>query len=85
MLEEAEDGSGGVLSARQLEILLLTARRLPNSQIATYLHLAEGTVKRHLVNIYRKMKVGSRSEAARKALRDEWITIGDITDEEEQA
>lgn len=56
-----------------------------NSQIATYLHLAEGTVKRHLVNIYRKMKVGSRSEAARKALRDEWITIGDITDEEEQA
>lgn len=84
MLEEAEEGSGGVLSARQLEILLLTARGLSNTQIATYLHLAEGTVKRHLVNIYRKMKVGSRSEAARKALQDEWITISDITAEEEQ-
>ncbi len=85
MLEESEAGSAGVLSARQLEILLLSARGLSNSQIATHLHLAEGTVKRHLANIYRKMKVGSRSEAARKALQQEWITISDIvTDEQEQ-
>lgn len=84
MLKEAEDGSGGVLSARQLEILLLAARGLSNTQIATYLHLAEGTVKRHLHNIYHKMEVGSRSEAARKALQDEWITISDITDERQQ-
>lgn len=84
-LEEAEGGSAGVLTARQLEILLLACRGLSNSQIASYLHLAEGTVKRHLSDTYRKMDVGSRSEAAKKALREDWITITDITDEEEEA
>jgi DNA-binding NarL/FixJ family response regulator len=49
MLEEAEGGSDGVLSARELEILLLAARGLSNHQIAARIHLAEGTLKRHLV------------------------------------
>jgi DNA-binding NarL/FixJ family response regulator len=81
MLEEAEEGSEGVLSARELEILLLASRGLSNRQIATRAHLAEGTVKRHLTNTYHKMGVGSRSEATRKALYEEWITIHDVTDE----
>jgi DNA-binding NarL/FixJ family response regulator len=81
MLEEAEEGSEGVLSARELEILLLAARGLSNHQIATRVHLAEGTVKRHLTNTYHKMGVGSRSEATRMALYEEWITIQDVTDE----
>src|SRR5215217_7760135 len=81
MLEEAEEGSEGVLSARELEILLLASRGLSNHQIATKAHLAEGTVKRHLTNTYHKMGVGSRSEATRMALYEEWITIHDVTDE----
>jgi DNA-binding NarL/FixJ family response regulator len=81
LLEEAEEGSEGVLSARELEILLLAARGLSNHQIATRAHLAEGTVKRHLTNTYHKMGVGSRSEATRMALYEEWITIQDVTDE----
>ncbi|CAN5247324.1 response regulator transcription factor [soil metagenome] len=83
-LEESDEGSGGVLSARQLEILLLVARGLSNHQIATNLHIAEGTVKRHLANVYKKMEVGSRSEATRKALREDWITIMDVTEEDEE-
>jgi DNA-binding NarL/FixJ family response regulator len=81
MLEEAQEGSEGVLSARELEILLLASRGLSNRQIATRVHLAEGTVKRHLTNTYHKMGVGSRSEATRKALYEEWITIQDVTEE----
>jgi DNA-binding NarL/FixJ family response regulator len=81
MLEEAEEGSEGVLSAREIEILLLAARGLSNRQIATRVYLAEGTVKRHLTNTYHKMGVGSRSEATRMALYEEWITIQDVTDE----
>jgi DNA-binding NarL/FixJ family response regulator len=80
MLEETEEGSDGVLSARELEILLLAARGLSNHQIATSVRLAEGTVKRHLHNVYNKMEVGSRGEAVRKALHDEWITVSEITE-----
>jgi DNA-binding NarL/FixJ family response regulator len=79
MLEGTEEGIESVLSARELEILLLAARGLSNHQIASSLHLAEGTVKRHLANIYQKMGVGSRGEASREALLRDWITIEEIT------
>ena len=79
------EGEESILSARELEILLLAARGLSNYQIATKLHLSESTVKRHLANIYPKMGVSSRGEAARKALAREWITIEELTEEGEGA
>jgi len=79
MLEEAEEGPDSPLSVRELEILLLASRGLSNSQIARQVHLAAGTVKRHLSNTYHKMGVGSRGEAARKALQEDWITVSEIT------
>ena len=85
MLEEAGDGVESVLSARELEIVLLTARGLSNQQIASPLNLAEATVKRHLANIYPKMGVSSRGEASRKALREDWITIEEVTEPGEGA
>ena len=84
MLEEAEGEVESPLSIRELEILLLASRGLSNGQIARQIHLAEGTVKRHLSNTYHKMGVGSRGEAARKALQEEWITVGEITNEDEE-
>ena len=83
MLEETGRGADGVLSARELEILLLVARGLSNAQIASSLHLAEATVKRHLANVYIKMGVHSRGEASREALMREWITIEEVTAEDE--
>lgn len=80
LLEESANGTGGVLSARELEILLLAARGMTNRQISRSLFVAEGTVKRHLANTYKKMQVGSRSEATRKALFEEWITIQDVNE-----
>jgi DNA-binding NarL/FixJ family response regulator len=79
MLQESTDGVEDVLSARELEILLLAARGLSNQQIAASAHLAEATVKRHLANVYNKMGVSSRSEASREALLREWITIEEVT------
>jgi DNA-binding NarL/FixJ family response regulator len=81
LLEGAEGGSQSVLSVRELEILLLAARGLSNRLIAARVHLAEGTVKRHLTNSYAKMGVGSRGEATRMALLEEWITIRDVTED----
>jgi len=83
-LERAVTASGGVLSSRQLEVLVLVARGFSNRQIAVSLHLSVGTVKRHLVNIYAKLKVGSRGEAANKALSEGWITLSDIAWHEER-
>jgi len=79
MLEESTDGGDGELSARELEILLLAARGLSNQQIASSLSLADGTVKRHLANIFNKMGVSSRGEASREALLRDWITIEEVT------
>ena len=78
MLEESGEGAEGVLSARELEILLLAARGLSNGRIASSLHISEATVKRHLANVYEKMGVGSRGEASREALSRDWITIQEI-------
>jgi DNA-binding NarL/FixJ family response regulator len=76
-----EDGSGRVLSKRELEILLLAGRGMSNRRIASHLSIAEGTVKRHLANIYPKMGVASRGEALRTALENEWFTYREIEPE----
>jgi DNA-binding NarL/FixJ family response regulator len=83
MLEKTERGADGTISARELEILLLAARGLSNRQIAKKINVAESTVKRHLANAYNKMEVSSRGEAVRKALSEDWITIHEITQEDE--
>jgi DNA-binding NarL/FixJ family response regulator len=84
MLEESGEGAEGVLSAREMEVLLLAARGLSNARIASALYLSEATVKRHLANVYEKMGVGSRGEASRVALLKDWITIEEITSEEDE-
>ena len=84
MIEGTQEGEDGVLTAREMEILLLTARGLSNHQIATSLHLSEATVKRHLANVYKKMEVSSRQEAVRQALSEGWITIEEITAEDKE-
>jgi DNA-binding NarL/FixJ family response regulator len=83
MVEGTQEGVDSVLSARELEILLLAARGLSNHQISSSVHLAEGTVKRHLANVYQKMGVGSRAQASREALLREWITIEELTAEDD--
>jgi DNA-binding NarL/FixJ family response regulator len=65
-------------SERELEVLVLAARGLSNRLIARELHLADGTVKRHLANVYQKMGVRSRNEAVRKALMEQWVGIDEI-------
>jgi DNA-binding NarL/FixJ family response regulator len=80
-LERGEEGREGEPSARELEILLLAARGHSNRQIASRVHLAEATVKRHLANLYAKMGVGSRGEATSKALSEGWFTTRQLTQE----
>ena len=57
------------LSARELAVLRLLAEGLRTIDIAHQLHLAESTVKLHLGHVYRKLGVGSRTEAVAAATR----------------
>ncbi len=55
------------LSERELEMLRALARGLSNDQIARDAWVAPQTVKFHLSNIYRKLNVRNRTEAAKIA------------------
>jgi DNA-binding NarL/FixJ family response regulator len=67
----AEATRGGepdrTLSEREVEILRLAKRGLPNPQIAQSLHISSGTVRNHLSAIYTKLGVHSRHEALQAA------------------
>lgn len=55
------------LSERELEVLALIAGGFANREIATKLFISQGTVKRHINNIYGKLGVNSRTQALVKA------------------
>jgi DNA-binding NarL/FixJ family response regulator len=55
------------LTTREREILERVATGLSNKQIAGEFWLSEQTIKYHLTNVYRKLGVSSRTEAARFA------------------
>jgi DNA-binding NarL/FixJ family response regulator len=52
------------LTAREVQVLVLIRRGMRNRAIAEMLGLSENTVKVHVRNIYKKMKVQNRIEAA---------------------
>ena len=55
------------LSKREVEVLVLLAKRLSNKEIGEKLFVAPETVKRHTINIYKKLNVNKRREAVTKA------------------
>jgi DNA-binding NarL/FixJ family response regulator len=57
------------LSPREVEILMLIAAGHTTRSIAQTLYLSENTVKRHTSNIYQKLHVKHRSQAAVEAVR----------------
>jgi DNA-binding NarL/FixJ family response regulator len=69
-LPESSDeavGKASGLTERELAILKAVARGLSNSAIGKELWVTEQTVKFHLTNIYRKLDLANRTEAARYA------------------
>jgi two-component system, NarL family, response regulator LiaR len=73
----AEVAAGGerndarsLLTRRELEVLDLVARGLPNKLIARELGVSEKTVKTHVGNLLRKLGVTDRTQAALYAVRE---------------
>jgi len=66
------------LTEREQEILKLTAKGVSNKDIADNLCLSIRTVQSHLSNIFKKLAVGSRTEAILYGLRRGWFTIEEL-------
>jgi NarL family two-component system response regulator LiaR len=68
------------LSDRELDVLAEVARGKSNDAIAAEMGLAPQTVKFHLTNIYRKLRVSNRTEAARYAYEHGMIEMHSLAD-----
>jgi predicted ATPase/DNA-binding CsgD family transcriptional regulator len=71
LAETGADAAGpppGGLTTRQAEVLRLLASGMSNKQIAVALYLSPATVERHLVTVYRKLRVTGRVDATRYAV-----------------
>lgn len=66
------------LTDREREVLRLAARGMSNREIGVRLDLSVRTVEAHLSHVFRKIDVGSRSEAIAHGLRRGWFTIEDL-------
>jgi len=67
------------LSEREIQILQLVAAGKTNQRIARDLAISPNTVKVHLRNIYTKLGVESRTEAALCAVRQGWVEVDGMT------
>jgi len=55
------------LSAREIEVLRLVADGASNADVAARLHITDATVKTHLVHVFSKLGVTSRTAAVARA------------------
>jgi NarL family two-component system response regulator LiaR len=74
LLGHLHDSAGGEdakpgLTAREQSVLALLVTGCPNTQIADELSISTSTVKRHVSNLFAKLGVENRTEAAVLATR----------------
>lgn len=63
------------LSSREVEVLCALAEGLYNKEIASKLQISEKTVKNHISNIFKKIGVSDRTQAAVYAIRHKFVEI----------
>lgn len=63
------------LTSRELEVLTLIGRGHTNDEIAQTLFISPHTVKNHVSNVYRKLRIRDRTHAALLAIRMGLVAI----------
>ena len=63
------------LTKREMEILTQVAGGMFNKEIAINLNISERTVKNHISNIFKKIEVSDRTQAAVFAIRNNIVTL----------
>lgn len=64
-----------VLTKREIEVLKLLAEGLFNKEIAYTLNISEKTVKNHVSNIFKKINVSDRTQAAVYAIKSGLVEL----------
>lgn len=76
MIEKNEDEVKiDSLTRRELEVLKLLAVGMYNKEVAEKLNISERTVKNHVSNIFKKLEVTDRTQAAVFAIRNNLINL----------
>lgn len=63
------------LTKRELEILIQVAKGMLNKEIAINLDISERTVKNHISNIFKKINVSDRTQAAIFAIKNNIVKL----------
>ena len=63
------------LTKRELEVLIQIAGGMANKEIADSLDISERTVKNHISNIFRKIDVSDRTQAAVFAIKNDIVKL----------
>lgn len=69
-LHEKNKHDDNNLTSREIEVLQLIAEGLINKEIAKQLYISEKTVKNHVSNIFKKLNVSDRTQAAIYAFKN---------------
>jgi DNA-binding NarL/FixJ family response regulator len=75
LLRRVPDDTEPRLTGRELDVLRLVVKGLPNREIAEELFISQNTVKNHVRNILEKLHVRSRTEAATLAVREHLLDL----------
>ena len=65
-----EEINNSSLTRREFEVIKLISKGYNNKEIATELYISEKTVKNHVSNIFKKIKVTDRTQAALYAIKN---------------
>lgn len=65
------------LTERELEVMRLVARGMTNSEIASELHLGEGTVKTHVTAVLSKLDLANRAQIVVAAYESGLVLVGE--------
>lgn len=63
------------MTKREIEVLIKIAEGMFNKEIATVLNISERTVKNHIFNIFKKLEVSDRTQAAVFAIKNKLILL----------
>ena len=74
-LKAAADDKLSELTRREIEVLKLIAEGLFNKEIAAKLDISERTVKNHVSNIFKKIDVSDRTQAAVFAINNNLVDL----------